>query len=387
MRVGIGIILSVLSSSVLAAVIPDYDSHGILLARRAVNPDPMDLLWKRADEDQEEPGPSSSEAGAGASNYESSPSRTSNNRGRSALELLQSLVKRLHMQLIKTLNTPAERYHQWRDRKLIKATIKKLTEVVEDKNGNKFTSDVSDFLNSTLEGGRTFVGLFDNKARIPFLLVIPEGDNKKSLTKEMLRIQKTAKEHAKKNLKDVLRATNGIKKSPQNVITELGEIMSSASAMHRLITDLRDREYKALISNVGHTKNEVHIKETEIRMSEMNRYQNRISDALNSIKGQINDDMVTFKERVKGKTKSRFGAFKSGFKKRLGFKKKPPTDETPNQEPSNPEPSDQGPPNQDTSDQDTSDQESSDEEVPDQARARPTPAPRLSKLNRQTPNV
>ncbi|KAH6585136.1 hypothetical protein BASA61_007059 [Batrachochytrium salamandrivorans] len=235
MRVGIGIILSVLSSSVLAAVIPDYDSHGILLARRAVNPDPMDLLWKRADEDQAEPGPSSSEAGAGASNYESSPSRTSNNRGRSALELLQSL------------------------------------------------------------------------------------------------------------------------KSPQNVITELGEIMSSASAMHRLITDLRDGEYKALISNVGHTKNEVHIKETEARISEMNRYRDRISDALNFIKKQINDGMVTFKERVKGKTKSRFGAFKSGFKKRLGFKKKPSTDETPNQEPSNPEPSDQGPPNQDTSDKDTSD--------------------------------
>ncbi|KAJ1341667.1 hypothetical protein BSLG_003779 [Batrachochytrium salamandrivorans] len=66
MRVGAGIILSVLSSSVLAAVIPDYDSHGILLARRTVNPDPMDLLWKRADEKQTGPVPSSSGSGASA---------------------------------------------------------------------------------------------------------------------------------------------------------------------------------------------------------------------------------------------------------------------------------------------------------------------------------
>ncbi|KAH9264459.1 hypothetical protein BASA83_012046 [Batrachochytrium salamandrivorans] len=66
MRVGAGIILSVLSSSVLAAVIPNYDSHGILLARRTVNPDPMDLLWKRADEKQTGPVPSSSGSGASA---------------------------------------------------------------------------------------------------------------------------------------------------------------------------------------------------------------------------------------------------------------------------------------------------------------------------------
>ncbi|KAH9274546.1 hypothetical protein BASA83_003182 [Batrachochytrium salamandrivorans] len=66
MRVGIGIMLSVLSFSVLAAVIPNYDSHGILLARRAVNPDTMDLLWKRADEDQEGSEPSGSGAGASA---------------------------------------------------------------------------------------------------------------------------------------------------------------------------------------------------------------------------------------------------------------------------------------------------------------------------------
>ncbi|KAH9275334.1 hypothetical protein BASA83_002106 [Batrachochytrium salamandrivorans] len=66
MRVDTGIILSVLSFSVLAAVIPNYDDHGILLARRTVDPDTMDLLWKRADEDQEESEPSGSGADTSA---------------------------------------------------------------------------------------------------------------------------------------------------------------------------------------------------------------------------------------------------------------------------------------------------------------------------------
>ncbi|KAH6592894.1 hypothetical protein BASA50_007732 [Batrachochytrium salamandrivorans] len=51
MRVDIGIILSVLSFSVLAKVIPNDDSHGPLLVRRAVGPDTTDLLWKRANGD------------------------------------------------------------------------------------------------------------------------------------------------------------------------------------------------------------------------------------------------------------------------------------------------------------------------------------------------
>ncbi|KAH6584982.1 hypothetical protein BASA60_000721 [Batrachochytrium salamandrivorans] len=69
MRVDTGIILSVLSFSVLAAVIPNYDSHGTLLARRTVDPDTMDLLWKRADEDQEgsEPSGSGADTNAGTS--------------------------------------------------------------------------------------------------------------------------------------------------------------------------------------------------------------------------------------------------------------------------------------------------------------------------------
>ncbi|KAH6562475.1 hypothetical protein BASA62_009125 [Batrachochytrium salamandrivorans] len=77
MRVGVGVILSVLSSSALAAVIPNYDSRGILLVRRTESPENKDLLWKRADEEQEGSEPSSSGAGASTETGASAGTSTS----------------------------------------------------------------------------------------------------------------------------------------------------------------------------------------------------------------------------------------------------------------------------------------------------------------------
>ncbi|KAH6592815.1 hypothetical protein BASA50_007866 [Batrachochytrium salamandrivorans] len=74
MRVGTGIILSVLSSSVLATVIPNDDDHGILLVRRTGSLENKDVLWKRADEEQMELGSSNSGAGASAGDAEASTS-------------------------------------------------------------------------------------------------------------------------------------------------------------------------------------------------------------------------------------------------------------------------------------------------------------------------
>ncbi|KAH6567447.1 hypothetical protein BASA50_003290 [Batrachochytrium salamandrivorans] len=369
MRVGVRIILSVLSFSVLAIVIPNYDSHVYPLARRAVNPNSRVTLWKRNNGEQTGPGPSSSGAGASTeastSIYESNPNYSSNNRGRSKLDQLRDFVRRLYRSLMKNLDASKQKYNQWRDKKTIKATIKKLTEVVEDKNGNQFISDINKFLSSALEGARGFIGVFDNKAKkTPFFLTIPKGKKKKSLTKKMTKIQNDGRKVTKENLQDVNNAITRITKFPQDVVRELGEIMSSASRMYRLTTDLHDRDYRALMSNVKDTNNEEHVKSTEKRISEMKEYRDRISSALDYIKEQVNDGRVTFKEGVKGKTKSRFGAFKSGFKKRLGFKKKLSTGVPPNQEPSNQESSNRGQSKQDTSD----------EEAPDQART-----PRFSK--------
>ncbi|KAJ1341663.1 hypothetical protein BSLG_003775 [Batrachochytrium salamandrivorans] len=373
MRVGIGVILSVLSFSVLAAVIPNYDDHGILLVRRAVNPDNRVVLWKRADEKQTGHVSSSSSAGASA--------ESDINSELDDLDQLRDYTRRLYKFLIKNWNTPMKKAIRWSDKKSIKAAIKKLTRVTRGLVKDKFISNVHSFLSSILEGARAFVGLYDNSAKRPFLLPIPKGNNQRAFLKEMVRIQKAAKKIAKEHLENVLHIISNIKKSPQDVMEELEKIMDSVSTLYKSSADLSDTDERILISMMKSKNNEKYIEVTKTRISEMNRYEGITFRATYIVILPISTGRITFKE----KTPSRFGAFKSQAKSRLGFKKKLPTDETSDQEPSNPEPSDQGPPNQDTSDKDTSDkdtsdQESSDEEVPDQARARPIPAPRKSKL-------
>ncbi|KAH9267104.1 hypothetical protein BASA83_010130 [Batrachochytrium salamandrivorans] len=88
MRVGTGVILSVLSPSALAAVIPNYDSHGLLLARRAVNPDPMNLLWKRNNGEQ---------TGTGTGIGESNPNSSGDNIALSKMGRLREFAKELRM--------------------------------------------------------------------------------------------------------------------------------------------------------------------------------------------------------------------------------------------------------------------------------------------------
>ncbi|KAH6584913.1 hypothetical protein BASA61_007183 [Batrachochytrium salamandrivorans] len=123
MRVGIGTILSVLSFSVLAAVIPNYDDHGLLLARRTVNPDPMDLLWKRADEDQEGSEPSGS--GADTSAGTSGNSQSSKKGG-------------LFKSFMQSRNARKQKSAQKSDKRYVNAAIKKLTKVVEHSYKNAF---------------------------------------------------------------------------------------------------------------------------------------------------------------------------------------------------------------------------------------------------------
>ncbi|KAH6591809.1 hypothetical protein BASA50_008476 [Batrachochytrium salamandrivorans] len=82
MRVHIGISLSVLSLSVLAKVIPNDGSHGSLLVRRTVDPDPMDFSWRRNNgDDKQGSSPMDSttgaDAGASASSDDSSPNQPS----------------------------------------------------------------------------------------------------------------------------------------------------------------------------------------------------------------------------------------------------------------------------------------------------------------------
>ncbi|KAH6568163.1 hypothetical protein BASA50_011112 [Batrachochytrium salamandrivorans] len=287
MRVGTGIILSVLSCSVLAAVIPNYDDHGILLARRTVNPETMDLLWKRADEDQEEPGPSSSGAGADDSNDESS---SSSSRSKS----MKSKINSSFRSLTETVNAAKYRQIKKRGDEVIQRAMKKVARIIEGKNTKAVLLEIETFLNNTQKGAWNNFEPYINLDRAPFLLVIPKGKNKKSLLKEMTKIQNTAKKHTKENLRDEIRARNGIDKIPKNVVRGLEAIKDGVSRMHSTLKGLYDGDYKDLIFKVGRTGNEKNIKYTEAHMFEMKKYLDSTSSALDSIKNHIKANEITF---------------------------------------------------------------------------------------------
>ncbi|KAH6571153.1 hypothetical protein BASA62_004035 [Batrachochytrium salamandrivorans] len=149
MRVGIGIILSVLSSSVLAAVIPNDDDHGILLARRTGSLENKDLLWKRADEEQMELG--SSNSGAGAS--------TEASAGASAGDDAEASTSTGE-------NSPNN------------SRGKTLTKVTEGDDKSGFISEVETLLRTALNEARGFMKAF-KKVKKPFVLFTPEGKNRK----------------------------------------------------------------------------------------------------------------------------------------------------------------------------------------------------------------
>ncbi|KAH6587809.1 hypothetical protein BASA50_011111 [Batrachochytrium salamandrivorans] len=233
MRVGTGIILSVLSCSVLSAVIPNYDSRGILLVRRAVNSETMSLLWKRADEDQEEPGPSSSETGADASNDESS---SSSSRSKSMKSKINSSFRSLKA------SVSSAKYRQVKKRgdEIIQRAMKKVAKIIQGKNTKAVLVEIETFLNNTQKGAWTVFEPYINLDNAPFLLVIPKGKNKKSLLKEVTKMQNTGSQQAKENLRNAIRARDRIDKNPQDVMMELKAILDSIKAMYLAIKDLYD---------------------------------------------------------------------------------------------------------------------------------------------------
>ncbi|KAH6585135.1 hypothetical protein BASA61_007058 [Batrachochytrium salamandrivorans] len=287
MRVGTGIILSVLSCSVLSAVIPNYDSRGILLVRRAVNSETMSLLWKRADEDQEEPGPSSSETGADASNDESS---SSSSRSKSMKSKINSSFRSLKA------SVSSAKYRQVKKRgdEIIQRAMKKVAKIIQGKNTKAVLVEIETFLNNTQKGAWTVFEPYINLDNAPFLLVIPKGKNKKSLLKEVTKMQNTGSQQAKENLRNAIRARDRIDKNPQDVMMELKAILDSIKAMYLAIKDLYDGGHKDLILKVGRTGNEKNIKYTEAHMFEMKKYLDSTSSALDSIKNHIKANEITF---------------------------------------------------------------------------------------------
>ncbi|KAH6561968.1 hypothetical protein BASA50_007189 [Batrachochytrium salamandrivorans] len=361
MRVGTGIILSVLSSSVLAAVIPNYDSHGILLVRRAGSPNNNAVLWKRAGEEQRQIIPSKLESGAGAG--------SGNNLGSSKMGRFRDYINGLYTNLKTTLSSRQKKSIKEKDEQSVKNAVKKVAGVVQGESMDNFLREVEKYFRTTLEVSRIAFGIYDAPGTIPvFLLSIPNSSTQKSSTEAMTNMQNTGKEYTKETLGDVTRAVGDLIKRPQSVARELGIILESISTMCRKFELMYRKDYKALVLIVRRKNNEKHIKDTKKHISEMQKYRDGASESLKLIKKMLDSGRVTFK----GKNPSKFDNFKSGFKSRLGIKSKSSNSESPNPESPDQRPSDQGESNQDTS---------------NQGGIRPTPAPRLSKLNRQETSV
>ncbi|KAH6588738.1 hypothetical protein BASA50_010538 [Batrachochytrium salamandrivorans] len=331
MRVGIGTILSVLSSSVLAAVIPSYD-HGPLLARRAVSLESKSLLWKRAGEKQAVPVPSNSDAGAstetGTGVGKSNPNSFSINSVLSKMGQFQQFIDGLYKSRKKNWSTRKQIATLKKDEKSLQNAAKRVTEVTEGVSKGPFDVEVDKFLRTAVNGARSGSELYDNKTVIPFFLSVTEDSNQKSLLKGINKMQSRGKKYAKKHLVDVLRSTNDIIKHPQNVIAELEKITSSISHMFMALTVVSGRDYNTLVAKVNPKDNKENIEITKDYMLQMKNHRDSAFKAVNAIKEEITKGKVTFK----GKTQSRFGAFKSGVKRRLRLKSKSSTDVTPNQE-------------------------------------------------------
>ncbi|KAH6587808.1 hypothetical protein BASA50_011110 [Batrachochytrium salamandrivorans] len=334
MRVGAGIILSVLSSSVLAAVIPNYDSHGILLARRTVNPDPMDLLWKRADEKQTGPVPSSSGSGASAGSSAgadagASASTEANASSGSSTGASTEASSGTGITTVAKKLTAKQKVIWRRGERLIKKAIKRVTEAIEGEGAKQVILEINDFLNITQKASQRAFDLYHSKTKMPLLLFIPKGKNQRSLTKAMLKIKNTGKKIIKEHHRYVARSISRITKRPNDVMREMERIKKSVFRVHLALKNLHDGEYKDLASKVGRTGNEKHIKVAEAHISEMGMYYEIILLAFDYIKAHIMVGRITFKRTPT----SGFSNFKSGVKSRLGFKKKPSTGVPSNQGP------------------------------------------------------
>ncbi|KAH6578243.1 hypothetical protein BASA60_003701 [Batrachochytrium salamandrivorans] len=384
MRVGAGIILSVLSPSVLAAVIPNYDDHGLLLARRAVNPDPMNLLWKRNNGEQ---------TGTGTGIGESNPNSSGDNIALSKMGRLREFAERLRMSFMKNRDPRKQQYILRNDEKSLQNAAKKLAEVAEGISKDQFVIEVEKFLRTALEGVRSSLKLYETKPITLFLLSIPEDKDRKSLTKAMLKMQNNGKKHTNQHLKAITQAINNIAKHPRNVIEEMEKITRSASRISLELRNLYNGDYTALASKVKSTGNEKNIETTKDYISEVDDHRDSAFGSLKLIKGEVTKGRVTFK----GKNTSRFANFKSGVQRRLGIKNKSSTGGVLSSEETDHQIS-----GQDTSDEKSSDENTSNQEEPkqgpsdgdtsgqgpsNQAGARPIPAPRKSKLIGQETRV
>ncbi|KAH6597015.1 hypothetical protein BASA50_004773 [Batrachochytrium salamandrivorans] len=294
MRVGIGIILSVLSFSVLATVIPNNDDHGTLLVRRAGSLQNKDVLWSKDNEDQVEFVPSNSEADDGGS----SPNLPSDNSGLGNPGKPQRNAKGFGASFKKGLANQKQKYVQWSDKRRIKKAVKKVTEVIEGQRAEQVISEINDFLTTVLNSGRKLLAAYGIKTNGPFSLSISKSKNQSLLTQEMNTLQNTAERYAKAHLKGINAAIIRLTKNPRGMVMELNKILGKLVSAVRFFVRLDNVDYKPLLSRVKNMSNEAHVKVTEAYIHQVKNDHSSASKALWSIKDWLTTGKAKFKDRT-----------------------------------------------------------------------------------------
>ncbi|KAH9252655.1 hypothetical protein BASA81_009436 [Batrachochytrium salamandrivorans] len=190
MRVDTGIVLSVLSLSVLAKVIPNDGSHGPLLVRRTVDPDPMDFSWRRnngADEQGSSPMDSGAgaEAGASASSDDSSPNQPSGSGELNKVDQTSDPTEEPRWFFQKHLLPHRPKHILDSDERLIQKAIEKVTGAFEGEQANQVISEIKALLTHLLNSIRMFLESYEGRISVPFYLFTPVGSNSYSLFEEM----------------------------------------------------------------------------------------------------------------------------------------------------------------------------------------------------------
>ncbi|KAH6592897.1 hypothetical protein BASA50_007735 [Batrachochytrium salamandrivorans] len=346
MRVDIGIILSVLSFSALAKVIPNDDFHGSLLVRRAVSPDTTDLLWKRAD------------AGASASSDDSSLDQPSGSGGLSELDQTPDSIEEPRW--------PSQEHILQGDKESIQKAVTKVTEAFEGERANRVISEIKAFLTYVLSSAKRSLKSYESETSALFFLFIPEGTtDQQSLTKEildlhksgevtfeetidiqksrettieeildlhksgevtieeMIDIQKSGKYVVKEHFDMVKDAIYRIITNPQNVVKELRNILYWVTYMRNFIKFLYDSRYMVLFSEVRIPENEVYVEVTKAYVRRMENDWKLASKLLAKIENMVDSGSMRPKT-----ISSKASSLISNVKKRLGIKGEPPADTT-----------------------------------------------------------
>ncbi|KAH9253429.1 hypothetical protein BASA81_008626 [Batrachochytrium salamandrivorans] len=297
MRVDTGIILSVLSFSVFAAVIPNNDYYVPLLVRRTAGINIMDFLWKRNGDDQMNFDGSGSGANGGG--------RSNNGLGK--LSSSRSAARGVELPLPGVFKGQVTSYTMSRDSRNLEKIVVKLTEVVQGGRARQDINNIRMLLGTSLTAAKFFKETYDSKSGAPFFSSHKKATDYKSVTREVNRIKNAARELVETYLNKIYKAIAHILKRPRDVMGELDKVVSSSTAMFKLLISLCEKDYMTLISQMEDIDRGVYKQRTEEHVEQLKTYQDKTVNIYDALKAKIEGGVLQFK----GEAPSKLSALKS----------------------------------------------------------------------------